>query len=128
MKKNFVCFVLIAFQFAGFSQQVDINKQYKNLKPRSIGPAGMSGRVTSIDAVNTNPDIIYLGTASGGVWKTENAGANWTPIFDEQPILNIGSVAITQSNPNIVWVGTGEGNPRNSVNIGECIFKSMDGG
>jgi photosystem II stability/assembly factor-like uncharacterized protein len=128
MKKIFVLFILIAFQFASFSQQVDINKQFKNLKPRSIGPAGMSGRVTSIDAVNTNPDIIYLGTASGGVWKTENAGANWTPIFDEQPILNIGSVAITQSNPNIVWVGTGEGNPRNSVNIGEGIYKSMDGG
>ena len=120
-----VCYLLnIQLQ----AQQVDINKHFKNLQPRSIGPAGMSGRVTSIDAVNINPDIIYLGTASGGVWKTENAGAKWIPIFDEQPIQNIGAVAITQSNPNIVWVGTGEGNPRNSVNIGEGIYKSLDGG
>ena len=63
------------------------------MKPRNIGPAGMSGRVTAIDAVWTNPNIIYLGTASGGVWKTENGGASWESIFDDQPILNIGAVA-----------------------------------
>lgn len=114
--------------FAATAQTVDLNKHFKNFKPRNIGPAGMSGRVTSIDAINTNPDVIYLGTASGGVWKTENAGASWKPIFDEQPIQNIGAVAITQSNPNIVWAGTGEGNPRNSVSIGEGIYKSLDGG
>ena len=109
------------------AQKISLD-HFKNLKARSIGPAGMSGRVTSIDAVVANPDIIYLGTASGGVWKTENGGNTWQPIFDEQPILNIGSVAIQQSNPSVVWVGTGEGNPRNSLNIGEGIFKSMDGG
>ena len=119
---------LLFAQFFLTAQTVDLNKHFKNLKPRNIGPAGMSGRVTSIDAINTNPDVIYLGTASGGVWKTENAGANWKPIFDEQPIQNIGAVAITQSNPNIVWAGTGEGNPRNSVSIGEGIYKSLDGG
>ncbi|MGG9964034.1 WD40/YVTN/BNR-like repeat-containing protein [Ferruginibacter sp. SUN106] len=102
--------------------------QFKNMKARSIGPAGMSGRVTSIDALYSNPNIIYLGTASGGVWKTENSGAKWEPIFDEQPILNIGAVAVQQSNPSILWVGTGEGNPRNSINIGGGIFKSLDGG
>ena len=102
--------------------------RFKNLKPRSIGPAGMSGRVTSIDALVANPDIIYLGTASGGVWKTENAGNSWQPIFDDQSILNIGSVSIQQSNPSVLWVGTGEGNPRNSLNIGAGIFKSLDGG
>lgn len=110
------------------SQQVDLAKQFKNLKPRNIGPAGMSGRVTAIDAVWTNPNIIFLGTASGGVWKTENGGGSWSPVFDEQPIQNIGAVAITQSNPNVVWVGTGEGNPRNSVSLGEGIYKSLDGG
>src|SRR5205823_3835069 len=97
-----------------FTQKINLDL-FKNLKPRSIGPAGMSGRVTSIDAVVSNPDIIYLGTASGGVWKTENGGTTWAPIFDEQPILNIGSVAVQQSNPSVVWVGTGEGNPRNSL-------------
>ncbi len=102
--------------------------QFANLKARSIGPAGMSGRVTSIDALHSNPDIIYLGTASGGVWKTENGGSNWLPIFDDQPILNIGAVAIQQSNPSVLWVGTGEGNPRNSLNLGGGIYKSLDGG
>ena len=121
-------FAICVFQFVANAQQINLAQQFKNLKPRSIGPAGMSGRVTSIDAVHTNTDIIYLGTASGGVWKTENGGAKWTPIFDEQPIQNIGAVAITQSNPSIVWVGTGEGNPRNSINIGEGIYKTLDGG
>jgi photosystem II stability/assembly factor-like uncharacterized protein len=102
--------------------------QFKNLKPRSIGPAGMSGRVTAIDALHSNPDVIYLGTASGGVWKTENAGSSWKPVFDEQPILNIGAVAIQQSNPAVLWVGTGEGNPRNSINLGGGIYKSLDAG
>jgi photosystem II stability/assembly factor-like uncharacterized protein len=102
--------------------------QIKNLKPRNIGPAGMSGRITAIDVVNGNQDIWYVGSASGGVWKTTNAGASWTSVFDNQATLNIGSVAIQQSNPNIVWVGTGEGNPRNSLNLGDGIFKTMDGG
>jgi len=109
------------------AQKISLDR-FKNLKARSIGPAGMSGRVTSVDAVVSNPDIIYLGTASGGIWKTENAGNSWAPIFDEQPTLNIGVVAIQQSNPSVVWAGTGEGNPRNSLNIGGGIFKSLDAG
>lgn len=100
----------------------------RSLKPRSIGPASMSGRITAIDAVVKNPDTWYVGAASGGVWKTTNAGATWTPVFDGQPTLNIGSIAIQQSNPNIIWVGTGEGNPRNSLNLGEGIYRSMDAG
>lgn len=101
---------------------------FKNLKPRSIGPAGMSGRITAIDALQTNPNLIYIGSASGGVWKTENSGSNWTPVFDDQPTLNIGAVCIQQSNPSVVWVGTGEGNPRNSVSLGDGIYKTMDAG
>ena len=103
-------------------------EQFKNWKPRNIGPAGMSGRITAIDAVIANPNIIYVGAASGGIWKTENSGQTWSAIFDEQPLQNIGSIAIQQSNPNIVWAGTGEGNPRNSLNLGAGIFKSMDAG
>ena len=109
------------------AQKVSLD-QFKNWKPRNIGPAGMSGRVTAIDVVVNDPDTWYIGAASGGVWKTTNSGASWTSLFDEQPTLNIGAIAIQQSNPNIVWVGTGEGNPRNSINIGEGIFKSLDGG
>lgn len=88
--------------------------EFKNWKPRTIGPAGMSGRITAVDAVVSNPNIVYIGAASGGVWKTENAGHSWTPVFDDQPLQNIGAIAIQQSNPQVVWVGTGEGNPRNS--------------
>ncbi len=109
------------------AQKVSLD-QFKNLKPRNIGPAGMSGRIVAIDAVHKNPSIIYVGAASGGVWKTENFGAEWNPIFDEQPLQNIGSLAIQQSNPSVIWVGTGEGNPRNSLNIGEGIYKSLDAG
>ncbi len=117
---TFSCFLLHA-------QNITVD-QLKALKLRNIGPAGMSGRITAIDAVINDPDTWYIGAASGGVWKTTNAGASWTPVFDEQPTLNIGSIAIQQSNPSIIWAGTGEGNPRNSINLGEGIYKSMDGG
>ncbi len=103
-------------------------EHFKNMKPRNIGPAGMSGRVTAIDALYSNPDIIFVGAASGGVFKTDNGGATWKPLFDEQALLNIGSLKIQQSNPDVIWVGTGEGNPRNSLNLGEGIFKTLDGG
>lgn len=119
--------VLLSFQGAN-SQTIDLSKQFKNLKPRNIGPASMSGRITSIDAVEKNTNTIWLGAASGGVWKTENGGVSWTPLFDEQPIQNIGAIAIQQSNPQVAWVGTGEGNPRNSLNIGAGLYKTMDGG
>lgn len=109
------------------AQQLDLSN-FKNLTIRNVGPANMSGRITAIDAVNDNPNIIYLGAASGGVWKSENGGSAWKPIFDDQPTQNIGAVAIQQDNPSVVWVGTGEGNPRNSMNLGMGIFKSMDGG
>jgi photosystem II stability/assembly factor-like uncharacterized protein len=109
------------------AQTVDI-KPFKAIKPRSLGPAGMSGRITAIDVVNSQPQIIYAGSASGGVWKSESGGISWTPIFDDQPIQSIGAIAINQSNPSEIWVGTGEGNPRNSQNFGLGIFKSLDGG
>jgi len=88
----------------------------------------MSGRITAIDAVTVNPKILYVGAASGGVWKSENGGSAWRPVFDAQPTQNIGALRIDQNNPEVVWVGTGEGNPRNSMNLGMGIFKSADGG
>lgn len=100
----------------------------RDMHPRNIGPGGMSGRVTSIDVVNDNPDIIYVGTASGGLWKSTSGGVKWMPIFDNQITASIGAVAVQQSNPDVIWVGTGEGNPRNSLNGGYGIFKSLDGG
>jgi photosystem II stability/assembly factor-like uncharacterized protein len=134
MKHNFngrsiIVSALVAFLLLPLAsgQKLDVDK-LKEMKARSIGPAGMSGRVTAIDAVVSNPDIIYIGTASGGVWKSESGGISWEPIFDKEKVINIGALAITQSNPDVVWVGTGEGNPRNSLNLGAGIYKSLDGG
>ena len=110
------------------TSKVDINKVFKNWKPRNIGPASMSGRVTTIDVEVEHPNNIWIGAASGGVWKTDNSGVSWKPLFEEQPIMNIGALAIQQSNPSVVWVGTGEGNPRNSISIGEGIYKTLDAG
>jgi len=100
----------------------------QDLKPRNIGPGGMSGRVTAIDVVNNNPDVMYVGTASGGLWKSTSGGIKWDPIFDKEVTASIGAVAIQQSNPSVIWVGTGEGNPRNSLNGGYGVYKSLDGG
>jgi sortilin (neurotensin receptor 3) len=99
-----------------------------SMAARSIGPSGQGGRVTAIDAVVSNPDIIFVGAAAGGVWRSENAGTTWEPIFDDQPVQSIGAIAINQSNPDVIWVGTGEGNPRNSSSQGNGIYKSIDGG
>ena len=109
------------------AQTLDMEK-LKGIKPRSIGPAGMSGRITAIDAVVTNRNIIYAGSASGGLWKSVNTGITWEPIFDKETVSSIGAVAIQQSNPSVVWVGTGEGNPRNSLNSGNGIYRTLDGG
>ena len=100
----------------------------EGIAPRNIGPGGMSGRITAIDVVTTSPEIMYVGTASGGVWKSTSAGVHWSPIFDDQVTASVGAIAIQQSNPDVVWVGTGEGNPRNSLNGGYGIYKSLDGG
>jgi photosystem II stability/assembly factor-like uncharacterized protein len=88
----------------------------------------MSGRVSDVDVVERDPNIIYVGTATGGVWKSINGGMTWDPIFDDQPASSIGAIAVFQRNPDIVWVGTGEGNPRNSAGVGRGVFKSIDGG
>lgn len=127
MSKSLSLFIGLLCSFALFAQKNTLS-QFKNWKPRNIGPAGMSGRITTIDGVVSNPNIIYIGAASGGVWKTENGGHSWTPVFEEQPTQNIGAIAIQQSNPSVVWVGTGEGNPRNSLNLGAGIYRSLDGG
>jgi photosystem II stability/assembly factor-like uncharacterized protein len=98
------------------------------LKARSIGPAAMSGRVPAIAVVESNPDVVYVGAAAGGVWKSEDAGLTWAPIFDDQPVHSIGAIAVFQANPDVVWVGTGEGNPRNTASIGDGVYRSLDGG
>lgn len=128
MNRFLFLFFFLSLLTTGVWAQKFENNLFKNLKIRNVGPANMSGRITAIDVVQGNPKIMYVGAASGGVWKSENGGSAWTSIFDDNPTVNIGALAIQQSNPSVVWVGTGEGNPRNSMNLGLGLFKSLDAG
>jgi photosystem II stability/assembly factor-like uncharacterized protein len=95
---------------------------------RSIGPAVMGGRIDDIAVDESNPFTFYIGYATGGIWKTENNGTTFTPIFDTHPVASIGDIAIAPSNPNVIYVGTGEPNNRQSSSFGGGVFKSTDGG
>lgn len=127
MKRILFPLLLILFGTGLFAQSIDM-EYLKPMKARNIGPGGMSGRVTAIDVEVDNPAVFYVGTASGGIWKTTNGGVNFEPIFDEQEVANIGSLTVDPSNRDVIWAGTGEGNPRNSLNGGRGIYKSPDGG
>src|SRR5436190_20502790 len=100
------------------------------LGARNIGSAAMSGRVAAIDAIRepSGKMTIFVGSASGGVWKSEDSGTRFRPVFDEQPVQSIGAIAIDPKNSKNVWVGSGESWTRNSVSIGDGIYKSTDGG
>jgi photosystem II stability/assembly factor-like uncharacterized protein len=89
----------------------------------------MSGRVAAIDAVYEGQRLtVYIGSASGGVWKSVNGGATFKPVFDKQPVQSIGAITIDLKNPKIIWVGSGESWTRNSVSVGDGVYKSVDGG
>ena len=105
-----------------------IEAAVSGLKWRELGPTIMGGRVADIAAVESNPSIFYVGTATAGVWKTINRGTTWTPIFEDQPVSSIGDVTLAPSNPNIVWVGTGEPQNRQSSPWGNGVYKSTDAG
>ncbi|HYU26237.1 MAG TPA: glycosyl hydrolase, partial [Thermoanaerobaculia bacterium] len=100
---------------------------FGGLRARSIGPAAMGGRIAAIDATSDAPSTIYVGAASGGVWKSTDGGTTFKPVFDEYN-QSIGAIAIDPSNKETVWVGTGESWMRNSVSVGSGIYKSTDGG
>ena len=99
------------------------------LGARNIGSAAMSGRIAAVAAVQEGPRLtVYVGAASGGVWKSVNGGTTFKPVFDKQPVQSIGAITIDPKNPKVIWVGTGEAWTRNSVSIGDGIYKSVDGG
>ena len=99
------------------------------LGARNIGSAAMSGRVAALAAVHEGSRLtVYVGAASGGVWKSVNGGTTYKPVFDKQPVQSIGAIAVDPKNPQVVWVGTGEAWTRNSVSIGDGVYKSSDGG
>ncbi|MEO8622973.1 MAG: sialidase, partial [bacterium] len=119
---------LLATPLAAQTVKVD-SETIAGLGARNIGSAAMSGRIAAIDAVHEgNRLTVYLGAASGGVWKSLNGGTTYKPVFDKQEVQSIGAVTIDPTNPKTVWVGTGESWTRNSVSIGDGIYKSTDGG
>jgi photosystem II stability/assembly factor-like uncharacterized protein len=101
---------------------------FSGLKLRSIGPAVTSGRVAEFAVDPNNRSRYFAASASGGVWKTVNAGTTWTPVFDEQGSFSIGTIVLDPRNPAVVWVGTGEYNSQRSVDYGDGVYRSDDGG
>ncbi len=99
----------------------------RGFKFRNLGPAAGGGRITAIAGIPGNPNVIYIGSAAGGVWKTVDNGVIFKPIFEKYP-PSIGAIAVAPSNPNLVWVGTGEANPRNNMIDGHGVYFSSDGG
>ncbi|MXX33544.1 MAG: hypothetical protein F4Z50_02165, partial [Gemmatimonadetes bacterium] len=108
--------------------QTPLETAISHLQYRELGPALMGGRIADLAVVESKPQIFYIATGTGGVWKTENHGTSWTPLFDDQPASSIGDVTIDQSNPNLVWVGTGEPQNRQSSGWGNGVYKSTDAG
>lgn len=101
---------------------------YAHLRFRSVGPAVGGGRVAAVAGTAAEPNLYYIGSAGGGVWKSDNGGATWTAVFAKEPVAAIGAVTIDPTNANVVWVGTGEANPRNDVTFGDGVYKTTDGG
>jgi photosystem II stability/assembly factor-like uncharacterized protein len=102
--------------------------EFEALHFRHIGPATMSGRITDFAVLESNPAVYYVGTAHGGVWKTTSNGTTFEGLFQDQGLISIGDVTMSQSNPELVWVGTGESNNRQSTSWGDGVYKSTDGG
>lgn len=109
-------------------KEMEASSMFKHLPWRSIGPISQSGRVESILGVSGDPSTMYVGIGSGGVWKTENAGTTWKPVFDDQPTMAIGDIEIHPNNSNLIWVGTGESLLSKTSFPGVGIFKSTDSG
>jgi len=107
---------------------MEVEDLFEKLDWRCVGPAAMGGRTVDIDVVEAKPWIIYAAIGPSGVWKTVNNGNTWTPVFHEENTVSVGDVTIAQSHPHIVWVGTGEHTCRNSVTIGDGVYKSTDAG
>src|SRR4029077_8764769 len=138
MRKTIRCFAALMMLFlatmtlavAARAQDAKFDSDtISGLGARNIGSATMSGRVAAITAVKEDGRLtVYVGAASGGVWKSSNGGTTFKPVFDKESAQSIGAVAIDPQTPKTIWVGTGEAWTRNSVSVGTGIYKSTDGG
>ncbi len=128
-------FISLLISYSVFSAEEDekptpgLNEAtLKGLQWRSIGPAMTAGRVADIAVDSRDRSNWYVGVGSGGVWKTENRGASWTPVFDSEGSYSIGSITIDPNNSNTIWVGTGENVSGRHAGYGDGIYRSLDGG
>lgn len=134
MKKNYlissllIILILLEGTISLAQKKIKIDHNtFGAIRARQIGPATMSGCIAALDAWDEDPRLIYIGAASGGIWKSKNAGTTFKPVFDKYT-QSIGAICIDQNNPDTVWVGTGEPWTRNSVSVGDGIYKTVDGG
>ncbi|NIM17447.1 MAG: hypothetical protein GTO45_36000 [Candidatus Aminicenantes bacterium] len=134
MKKGSILFlVLVLSMQSGYGEasppgQVKLDSAvFGDIKARNIGPAVMSGRITDIQCTPGDPNIIYIGTASGGIWKSDDRGVTFKPVFDKHT-MSIGCITIDPKKPDTLWVGTGETNMRNSVSVGTGLYRTANGG
>ena len=119
---------LVAATLTAQSNVASGDPMVRDLRWRNVGNANLIGRISAIDALESDFAHVVVGSASGGVWKSINAGTTWTTIFDNYGTASIGDVRINQKNPQIIWVGTGEECGRNSAAWGDGVYKSIDGG
>ena len=103
------------------------DKFFQELRWRSIGPH-RGGRSLAVTGVRGQPELFYFGSVDGGVWRTDDAGRTWNPIFDSQPIGSIGAIAVAPSNADVIYVGTGEADMRSNIAYGNGMYKSRDAG
>ncbi|WIO73832.1 glycosyl hydrolase [Porticoccaceae bacterium LTM1] len=121
-------FISTAAVMPALADVEDNSSSFSSIKLRNIGSAHTGGRIADFAVVPGKPHTYFVGVAAGGVWKTENAGTTWTPIFDNYGSYAIGVVELDPNNPDVVWVGTGENNAQRSVADGDGVYKSVDGG
>ena len=125
-----IVFILLGAAAAPLSAQSadKVAGLFDKFQWRGIGPAIMGGRTVDIDVVESSPSTIYAAIGPSGVWKSENNGTTWAPVFFKETTVSVGDIAVSRSNPSIVWAGTGEATCRNSVTIGDGVYKSVDAG
>jgi photosystem II stability/assembly factor-like uncharacterized protein len=124
----FLFVLMLISPFVGGQSAAQIGTLYEKMSWRGIGPAVMGGRTVDIDGVEKKPWILYAAVGPSGVWKSENNGVTWSAVFYKDATVSVGDVTVAQSHPDIVWVGTGEATCRNSVTIGDGVYKSTDAG
>ncbi len=124
--RNLVCYFFVIFAVSLTFSQTN-STEYQQLNYRMIGPF-RAGRTVGAVGIPTQPNVFFIGVNNGGVWKTDDYGRTWNPIFDEAPTGSVGDLAVSPSDPNIIYVGTGEGMHRPDLSVGDGMFKTIDGG